>query len=205
MAETTLTIHSMTLMLLTMYNTISGESRLTNRRLFQTFGKGVLKKMMNFQKIGYSTREVAQILGCTPTTVVSYIDKGKLEALKSENEKKSQRKRIFRITREQLAKYLNENKERYPKELVSQFVKEQIYKDTDSWIPDNAYKANDISELQGAFKTESDILNPSKFSIIIDDRICVGNISLKTAHTIFNALIEDESFSYNKTITLKKE
>lgn len=162
--------------------------------------------MMNFQKTGYSTREVAQILGCTPTTVVSYIDKGKLEALKSENKKNPQRKRNFRITREQLAKYLNENKERYPKEIVSQFVKEeQTYKDTDSWIPNDAYKVNDISELQGAFKTESDVIKFSKFSIIIDDRICVGNISLKTAHAIFNALIEDESFSYNKTITLKKE
>lgn len=160
--------------------------------------------MVNFKKIGYSTTEVAQILGCTRATIVSYIEKGKIEALKSGNEKSPQRKRSFRITREQLIKYLKENKEKYPKELISQFVKEPIYKDTDSWIPDDAYKANDISELQGAFKTESDVQKNIKFSIIIDGRICVGNISLKTAHMIFNALIEDENFSY-KAITLKKE
>ena len=78
----------------------------------------------NFNKVGYSTTEVAQMLKCTPTTVRAYIYSKKLEALGSEDRIASGHRRTLRITRESLAKFLSENRNKYPKELVAQFVKD---------------------------------------------------------------------------------
>lgn len=74
----------------------------------------------NYNKEGYSTKDVAQILGCHPATVNNMIDDGRLKALIKEPTYPNGR-RTIRITRDQLTDYLDKNKSRYSKELLQQF------------------------------------------------------------------------------------
>lgn len=75
---------------------------------------------INYHKHGYSTNEVAQILGCSRGNVLAKINSGQLEANKSYTGAKSARAVIV-IEREQLCRYLKKHHSLYPKELLSAY------------------------------------------------------------------------------------
>ena len=107
--------------------------------------------MNNYNKIGYSVPEVAQIFGCTPLTIRRYIYDGKLKADVS----KVNTKHAIRIRREHLIEYMREHRERFSKELLDQF-KITDYSNTkksDNTVDfaPGAYTAKDVSELSGAW------------------------------------------------------
>lgn len=122
---------------------------------------------MNFNKEGYSVPEVAQILGCTPQTVRTYIERGSLGCL---SHQPGESGRVWRrITREQLYKYLKANPDRYSKELINSFAMKseldpetnaQTVKTNEPSIVDNnghkAYSASNLSELKGAWGESSE-------------------------------------------------
>ena len=74
----------------------------------------------NYHKHGYSTTEVAQILGCSRGNVIAKINSGQLEANKSYTGVKGTRAVIV-IEREQLCRYLKKHHSLYPKDLLSAY------------------------------------------------------------------------------------
>lgn len=74
----------------------------------------------NYHKHGYSTTEVAQILGCSRGNVIAKINSGQLEANKSYTGVKGTRSVIV-IEREQLCRYLKKHHSLYPKGLLSAY------------------------------------------------------------------------------------
>ena len=74
----------------------------------------------NYHQHGYSTTEVAQILGCSRGNVVAKINSGQLECNKAYTGKKSVRPTIV-IEREQLCRYLKKHHSLYPKELLAAY------------------------------------------------------------------------------------
>jgi excisionase family DNA binding protein len=79
--------------------------------------------MDNYAKPGYSTKEVAQILGCTPCTVRHMIESGRMKGRVSNQEVIPGKKRKIRIFREDLANYIYEHRGQFDKALVQQFSK----------------------------------------------------------------------------------
>lgn len=73
--------------------------------------------MTNFNKEGYSTTEVGQILGCCQNTVWNMVNQGKIKALIEQKDKR----KVIRITRAALIEYLKGHRARYSKELLSAF------------------------------------------------------------------------------------
>ena len=80
--------------------------------------------MRNFHKEGYSSSEVAQILGCNYHTVLNWITQGKMKAL-VKNPTTPNGRRVVRITRENLKEFLHDNKDRYPQTLLDAFHVEE--------------------------------------------------------------------------------
>ena len=108
--------------------------------------------MNNYNKIGYSVPEVAQIFGCTPLTIRRYIYDGKLKADVSFANKRNN----IRIRREHLIEYMREHRERFSKELLEQFkvivdYSEAKATDNAADFAPGAYTAKDVSELAGAW------------------------------------------------------
>lgn len=83
---------------------------------------------VNYHKHGYSTTEVAQILGCSRGNVVAKINSGQLECNKAYTGPKGTRPTIV-IEREQLCRYLKKHHSLYPKELLAAY---KIYMSTPS-------------------------------------------------------------------------
>lgn len=79
--------------------------------------------MENYAKPGYSTKEVAQIIGCTPCTVRHMIESGRMKGRISEPEVIPGKKRKIRISRENLADYIWEHQAQFDKEIISVFSK----------------------------------------------------------------------------------
>lgn len=101
----------------------------------------------NFNKEGYSTGEVGQILGCCQNTVWNMVNQGKIEAL---IERKDKRK-VIRITRAALIEYLKKHRERYSKELLSAFgIGESLESGEENKTPDD--RAVFIKDLGGTNK-----------------------------------------------------
>lgn len=68
--------------------------------------------MTNMNKRGYSTKEVAQILGVHYTTIRHMVDTGRIECLMDPPVTPGGKRKI-RFTREHIAKYLREHREHY--------------------------------------------------------------------------------------------
>lgn len=175
----------------------------------------------NFNKVGYSTTEVAQMLKCTPTTVRGYINRKKLEALGSDDRIARDHRRTLRITRESLTKFLSENRSKYPKELVSQFVKDdtdltaeekrycahdlEIVSSSTDWPPKGSYTAESVQELKGTFfqntddskRLESAENDDSKrldtYKLTVNGSTIKG-INKNTVQKIVSALLDDDDF-----------
>ena len=171
--------------------------------------------MKNYKKSGYSVPEVAQILGVTPATVRSRIERGELEALIDGVFEKGH-KRKFRITKDQITNYLKQHAAYYERETVKVFLNSVADKaPTVELKPaeDGAYTVNDISELSGAW---ADIVNgdnttslkdtglakEESYKLLVDGRIMVCNVEKRTIKSIIDALLEDSKFA-PKTITIE--
>lgn len=115
--------------------------------------------MNNYNKIGYSVPEVAQIFGCTPSTIRKYVYDGHLKADVSFVNKRNS----LRIRREHLVEYMTNNKGRFSEATLKQFgvatdssvsVSEAAKQQKSPDFAPGAYVAKDISELDGAWSTE---------------------------------------------------
>lgn len=160
----------------------------------------------NFKKQGYSTFEVAQILGCHYKTVLNMIDTGRLEAEVQPKLREGGKRRI-RISRQQLINYLCKNKTRFSPELLNAFgvgetvclVEAQMEKNRE----EKSFTKGTTKEPCGAWaipKKESspEIIKESRekrCSVCVDGRICVANISKDTATKIVEALMTDNIIS----------
>lgn len=177
---------------------------------------------MNFNKEGYSTDEVAQILHCCKVTVMNLINTGELGANIYPKEKIPGKKRRIRITRKHIQDYMRSHQSKFSKEDLDAW---KVFEEKPLPKPEihEAYEAHSLEELTGAWAGFSESLenlvatpkspvvsfsDPIKtehpsFSISIDGRIAVGNIESTTASKIIDALLQDNNISYNE-ITIKK-
>lgn len=175
----------------------------------------------NFNKIGYSTTEVAQILGMAKPTLINRINSGKIDAIVKPPVTPGG-KRGIRITREALADYIFSGDWHVEDALKETFSKYRTKKVPDTSEPGEpeiigAYKANDISELTGAWavpKNSEQIdtqesANSGSFvhndscSIEIDGRIAIANIQTETARYILDAILNDPYTKFT-SITVKR-
>lgn len=178
---------------------------------------------MNFNKEGYSTDEVAQILHCCKVTVMNLINAGELGANIYPKEKVPGKKRRIRITRKHIQDYMRSHQSKFSKEDLDVWKVFEEQKPLPKLEIHEAYEAHSLSELTGAWAGLSEGLenlvatpkppavsfsesikaeHPS-FTISIDGRIAIGNIESGTASKIIDALLQDGDISYND-ITVKK-
>lgn len=166
--------------------------------------------MMNFNKTGYSTKEVAQILGCIPQTVINRIDSGELEALVDGKQQPGKRRKI-RVTKEQLSSYICNHRGYYEKETVRAFLKAcqmDLEPKEESSEESETSEVHDISELTGAWaglvgkSVDAEPPKNEAHQLLVDGRIMVCNVEKKTIKAILNALLEDEQFQA-KTIEIR--
>lgn len=148
---------------------------------------------MNFNKEGYSTDEVAQILHCCKVTVMNLINTGELGANIYPKEKMPGKKRRIRITRKHIQEYMRSHQSKFSKE------------DLDAWkvFEEKPLPKPEIHEAYEASFPDSIKTEHSSFSINIDGRIAIGNIESTTASKIIDALLQDNNISYSE-ITIKK-
>ena len=166
--------------------------------------------MHNYNKIGYSVSEVAQIFGCTPSTVRSYINKG---YLKADTTIVNERHNI-RIRREHLIEYMKKHRERFSKELLDQFkitdYDEAKNSDNTVEFAPGAYAAKDVSELTGAWgnkqrqsKAKTEKKYPA-YDIMIDGNVVISGCEKFTVGKIVDALITDRNLEITNISIVRK-
>lgn len=178
---------------------------------------------MNFNKEGYSTDEVAQILHCCKVTVMNLINTGELGANIYPKEKIPGKKRRIRITRKHIQDYMRSHQSKFSKEDLDAWKvfeektlpKPEIHEAyeahsldelTGAWAGLAEQNKQEISRLENALNSAPIAVTPAEhpsFSISIDGRIAVGNIESGTASKIIDALLQDNNISYSE-ITIKK-
>lgn len=184
----------------------------------------------NFGKEGYSVIEVSQVLHVTPATLRNWIDTGKMEANMSSTTIEKGHKRTIRITRSQLSRFIMQNQTRYPLEEYKRYVLASHLEEAESKPKADdrefdcgpAYKANDLSELTGAWagfaeavskfpekiaeptpEPISEVKDEQTFLISINGRVALGNLSKETCGIIFSALASDGHFQFEE-LTIKR-
>lgn len=174
--------------------------------------------MNNYNKVGYSVPEVAQILGCTPLTVRRYIYDGRLKADVTRMEKKN----IIRIRREHLVAYMKEHQSRFNSDLLKQFgITDTDDDKNDTKEPNGdsvdfapgAYAIKDVSELKGAWgknkkpDTKAKSVKSEKrfpaYDLIADGKVVISGCEKLTVGKIVDALITDRQLDI-KEISIKK-
>lgn len=190
--------------------------------------------MNNYNKIGYSVQEVAQIFGCTPSTVRKYIYDGHLKADMIFVNKRNN----IRIRREQLIEYMREHKSRFDSKTLASFGimddkedKKTPQKKSPEFAP-GAYVAKDVSELEGAWgkqgdKQKSDTNIKVRYSdhgaasvqlrnsrtedkrfptydIYADDKIVISGCEKLTVGKIVDALVTDRQLDIRNIIIKKR-
>lgn len=170
---------------------------------------------MNTLKEGYSVDEIAQVLHCTRATVVHYIDCGELQANVYPKEKVPGKKRRIRITKEHVQAYMRSHRTRFDKDTLSAWNVDASYKPV-KVETSSSYPATSLSELTGAWaglvNAAEDLTTPKEetpaafkpqteipsYSVHIDGRVAIGNVSADTMSKIIDALLHDEQISYNE-------
>lgn len=185
--------------------------------------------MNNYNKIGYSVSEVAQIFGCTPATVRRYIYEGHLKADVSFANKRNN----IRIRREHLIEYMTKHQSRFTDVLLKQFGiaeadTEENHDSTSVDFAPRAYTARDVSELKGAWGNhDTQNANNTKvqyskhgaasvslnrttekkfpaYDIIADGKVVISGCEKLTVGKIVDALITDRQLDI-KEISIKKK
>lgn len=172
--------------------------------------------MNNYNKIGYSVPEVAQIFGCTPVTIRRYIYDGHLKADVSKNN----RHNTIRIRREHLIEYMTEHKSRFDGELLKRFGigtddgktdKKIEKKDNKADFAPGAYTVTDVSELEGAWgnkqkqtpKTKPEKKYPA-YDIAADGKVVISGCEKLTVGKIVDALITDRNLEITTISIVRK-
>lgn len=189
--------------------------------------------MTNMNKRGYSTKEVAQILGVHYTTVRTMVDDGRIECLMDPPVTPGGKRKI-RFTREHITKYLGEHREHYdeatlkawgvtedsattgtaeiegekkPEDDMPEFGATSLDKLSGAWA-DLAKAATETPNKPAAVpepikEEEPSAAKEETYYIFVDGRLSLGNMSSETARTILGALMTDENFGYHQ-ITIKR-
>lgn len=178
--------------------------------------------MNNFNKAGYSVAETAQILHCCTVTIRRFIDEGRLGASLSFPRIEAGKKRTIRIRPEHIAEYMLKNRSKFTKEELSTWSKYAEKPKAKAEVHPEA-EVTDVKNLTGAWaglcnattevaaaivapeekKPDIEVQYLDSYSIRIDGRISVGNVSAKTASAIIDALLKDEQISYSE-LTIRK-
>lgn len=169
--------------------------------------------MSNFNKEGYSVAEVAQILHCSTFTVRNYINNGHLGASLSQKNREKGKHRRIRILKEHIAEYMSKHLDRFTKEELDTWLK---YKPASVTKTKAVTEVHSLSDLTGAWAnlvqdnvnatieaTQKKTTEIDSYSIRLDGRIAIGNVSKETATKIIDALLADEQICYNE-LTIKK-
>ena len=169
--------------------------------------------MTNYNKKGYSTREIAQILGCTITTVHNMIDSHRLGATIIEPTTPNGR-RVIRITREHLQDFIRANPCRFSDaekriwgvsvETEAPKPKESIDLDLLPNKPMGAWASimETENELPRNEKQEEANIVPN-YSVLVNGRIAVSGITKETAIAITTALLNDTGNAVFDDISIK--
>lgn len=163
--------------------------------------------MTNYNKKGYSTSEIAQILGCTVSTVHNMINGHRLGALIIDPETPNGR-RIVRITREHLQDFIKANPRRFSDaekrtwgvgvETEAPKPKESIDLDSLPNKPTGAW----ASIMETESKPEKVSAAPN-YSVLVNGRIAVSSITKETAIAITTALLNDTGNAVFDDISIK--
>lgn len=149
------------------------------------------------KKSGYSTTEVARIIGVTDVTVRKMIERGDLQCYGKYRQGAFHGRRIT-IGKRHLAEYILSHRERFDATTIEAYTKG--VKNLDEPHP---YTGNlDDTDLYGNqhFTTGDPVEEPSimrdpesyaGFILSLNGRIAVGNITAETAVTIITALLKD--------------
>ena len=131
--------------------------------------------MTNYNKKGYSTSEIAQILGCTVSTVHNMINGHKLGAMIIDPKTPNGRKTI-RITREHLQDFIKANPRRF----------------------------SDAEKRTWGVGVETEASKPEKvsaapnYSVLVNGRIAVSGITTALLNDTGNAVFDDISIKVMK-------
>lgn len=172
--------------------------------------------MNNYNKIGYSVPEVAQIFGCTPVTIRRYIYDGHLKADVSKNNKQN----TIRIRREHLVEYMTEHPGRFDSELLKRFgigtddgkpeTKIEKKAKKADFAP-GAYTVTDVSELEGAWsdkQKQAPKAKPEKkypaYDIAADGKVVISGCEKLTVGKIVDALITDRNLEITSISIVRK-
>lgn len=158
--------------------------------------------MTNYNKKGYSTREIAQILGCTVTTVHNMINSHRLGAMIIEPTTPNGRK-VVRITREHFQDFIRANPRRF-----SDAEKRIWGVDVDA---DAVYtrESVDLDSLPnkptGAWASimEEETNAVQNYSVLVNGRIAVAGVTKETAIAITMALLNDTGNAVFDDISIK--
>jgi hypothetical protein len=178
--------------------------------------------MTNYNKKGYSTREIAQILGCTITTVHNMINSHRLGAMIVEPTTPNGR-RVVRITREHFQDFIRANPDRFSDaekriwgvdvDTDAVYTKESIDLDSLPNKPTGAWASvtemeNDLGirneelKLPWNEKQEEANIIPN-YSVIVNGRIAVAGVTKETAIAITTALLNDTGNAVFDDISIK--
>ena len=150
------------------------------------------------KKSGYSTSEVARIIGVTDVTVRKMIERGDLQCYGKYRQGAFHGRRIT-IGKKHLAEYILSHRERFDDTIIEEYTK-----GVKNLGDPNLYTGNldAYTDLYGNqhFTTGDPVEEPSiirnpesyaGFILSFNDRIAVVNITAETAVTIITALLND--------------
>lgn len=183
---------------------------------------------VNFNKHGYSTMEVGQIIGKNYATVRRMVQEGVIKGTISKTRPKDKRTTV-RIPREALVEYLRANKELFDDSLLKTFgisADEEIAPGTslDDITTPGTYVVREpgkptvvgTAKVIGKPDPTAELIDDddccglpprpieATYSILINGRICIANIQLHTAIDILDLLSKDANFKFNGDITIRK-
>lgn len=157
------------------------------------------------KKSGYSTAEVARIIGVTDVTVRKMIERGDLQCYGKYRQGAFHGRRIT-IGKRHLAEYILSHRERFDATTIEEYTKGvknldephphtgnlDVY--TDLYGAHYSTTSDPVEEHSDPAEESSIIRNPEShagFILSFNDRIAVVNITAETAVTIITALLKD--------------
>lgn len=150
------------------------------------------------KKSGYSTAEVARIIGVTDVTVRKMIERGDLQCYGKYRQGAFHGRRIT-IGKRHLAEYILSHRERFDATTIEEYTKGVKNLDDPQPYTGNLDAYAD-SHGNWHFTTSDSVEEPSiirdpasygGFILTLNDRVAVGNITAETAVTIITALLND--------------
>jgi hypothetical protein len=174
--------------------------------------------MTNTNKKGYSTTEVAQIIGCTPCTVRNMIANKKLGAYITKPDKPNGYNTI-RVGREHIQEFIKNNPYRFTdadrnawgvgdtKPELGASIDDLPNKPTGAWASivdmEKDLDLHPVENLPWLENKQEETNTISHYSVLINGRIAVAGVTKETAITIVTALINDTGKAVFNDITIK--